>query len=91
VIAFIISDQGWSRKGQKPTGEEAAGWLEIGETRLPPEIGNLTYGPRYKTTALVYEFKKVSQDAAATFLDPGPTRADDHIKKAGIYDPLSRR
>jgi hypothetical protein len=91
VIVFIVTNQPWSRTGKEVTGEEAEQWLAQGFNWLPPSIGELTYGPDYRTTVLVYEFKKVSQDAAATFLKPSSTSAEDHLKKAGIVDPLSRR
>ena len=91
VIVFIVTNQPWSRTGERPTGEEAERWLAEGFNWLPRYIGELTYGPDYRTTALVYEFKKVSRDTDATFLEPSPTSADDHLKKAGISDPLSRR
>jgi hypothetical protein len=90
VIVFIVTNQPWSQTGEKPTGEEAEHWLAKGFNWLPDSIGKLTYGPDYRTIALVYEFKKVAKDADATFLEPSPTSAEDHLKKAGIYDPLSR-
>jgi len=91
VIVFIVTDQPWSGNGKQATGEDAKRWLAKGYNWLPVSIRKLTYGPDYRTTALVYEFKKDSKDEVATFLDPSPTSADDHLKKAGIYDPLSRR
>lgn len=91
VIVFIVTDQPWSRTGEQPTGEEAERWLAEGFNWLPRSIGQLTYGPDYKTTALVYEFKKVSQDAEAKFIDTSPTSADDHLEKAGIARPLGQR
>jgi hypothetical protein len=90
VIVFIVTNQPWSRTGEMPTGEMAERWLSQGFNWLPRYIGELTYGPDYRTTVLVYEFKKVSQDADATFLKPSQTSADDHLKKAGLFDPLSR-
>ena len=91
VIVFIVTNQPWSRTGERPTGEEAERWLAEGFNSLPQSIGELTYGPDYRTTALVYAFKKVSRNTNATFLMPSPTSADDHLKKAGIANPLSRR
>jgi hypothetical protein len=91
VIVFIVTNQPWSRTGKEATGEEAEQWLAQGFNWLPPPIGELIYEPDYRTTVLVYEFKKVSQDASATFLKPSSTSADDHLKKAGLYDPLSQR
>jgi hypothetical protein len=89
VIVFIVTDEPWSRSGQEPTGEEAERWLTQGFNRLPASIGELTYGKEYTTTALVYEFKKRSQSAEATLVEDSETRAQEHLRKAGISDPLS--
>ena len=91
VIVFIVTNQPWSRTGTQPTGVEADRWLAEGFTWLPESIGKLPYGPDYRTTALVYEFRKASKDAKATLLEPSLTSADDHLKKAGISEWLSRR
>lgn len=91
VIVFIVTDQPWSRTGEQPTGEEAERWLAEGFNWLPRSIGDLPYGPEYKTTALVYEFKKVSQYAEANFPDVSSISAEDHLEKAGIARPLGQR
>jgi hypothetical protein len=90
VIVFIVTNRPWPRTGEKPTGGEAEQWLAKGFTWLPKSIGELPYGPDYRTTALVYEFKKVSKDANAFLLEPSATSADDHLKKAGISEWLSK-
>jgi len=91
VIVFIVTNRPWPRTGEKPTGGEAKKWLAEGFTWLPQSIGEMPYGPDYRTTALVYEFKKVSKDANAFLVDHSATSADDHLKKAGISEWLSRR
>lgn len=89
VIVFIVTDQPWQRIGDKPTGEVAELWFAKGFNKLPEYIGRLTYGREHRTTALVYEFKKRTSNADAIFIDTSETRAMDHLKKAGICDPLS--
>lgn len=89
VIVFIVTNKPWPRKPETPTGVEAKKWFDYGFSWLPQSIAELPYGPDYRTTALVYEFKKVSQNTDATFLDPSATSADDHLRKAGISGPLS--
>jgi len=91
VIVFIVTNQPWSRTRMKLTGAEAGRWLAEGFTWLPKSISELPYGPDYRTTALVYEFRKVCKDANVTLLEPSLTSADDHLKKAGISEWLSRR
>jgi hypothetical protein len=87
VIVFIVTNQPWLLTEEKPTAEEAEKWL--GSRWLPDSVGNLAYGPDYRTTALVYEFKKVSKDADATFVELSLASADDHLYKAGISASLS--
>lgn len=91
VIVFIVTDQPRSRDGDAATGEEAERWLAQGFDRLPRTIGQLLYGSEYRTIALIYEFRKRSNDSDAVFLENSRTEADTHLEKAGIADPLSRR
>ena len=91
VIVFIVTSRPWPRTGATPTGAEADQWLARGFNRLPESVGLLPYGPAYRTTALVYEFRKVSNGAVATLLEPSPTSAHEHMAKAGISEWLSRR
>lgn len=91
VIVFIVTDQPRSRNGEATTGKQAETWLREGFDRLSPAIGELPYGSRYRTTALVYEFKKISNDTSAVFLEESPTHADKHLERSGISGPLSRR
>ena len=89
VIVFVVTDQPWSRTGARPTSQQAEHWLATGDNYLPPAIGALPYEPGFRTTGLVYEFKKASQKTDATFIDTSPTRAEDHLSKAGISERLS--
>lgn len=89
VIVFIVSDQPWSRDGERPSGSEAQRWLAQGMTKLPASMGQIAYTTDFTTTALVYEFKKKTAGADATLVQQSEARAEDHLKKAGIYDPLS--
>ena len=90
VIVFIVTDQPWSRRGERPTARQAERWFAECLNKLPRSIGELTYGIEFKTIVLVYEFKKRSQNDNAIFIDNSETLAGDHLKKAGILDPLSR-
>ncbi len=90
VIVFVVTDEPWTRTSEKPTGKEAELWLAEGFNWLPRSIAELTYGPDYRTMALVYEFRKVSQGADAALIQNCPTSAVDHLEKAGISRPLSQ-
>jgi hypothetical protein len=90
VIVFIVTNRPWSRTGSRATGKEADQWLTEGFVWLPKAIGTVPYGPDYRTTVLVYEFEKNSKEANATLVMPSQTTADDHLKKAGVSEWLSR-
>jgi hypothetical protein len=89
AIVFLVTDQPWPRTAAAPTGGQAQRWLANGFNRLPSSIGELEYGPEYETVALIYEFSKQSETADATQVEPSATSAQEHLKKAGLYDPLS--
>ena len=91
VIVFVVTNRPWPRTGAQPTGGEADQWLARGFTWLPDAIGELLYGPDYRTTALVYEFEKISKNTDAVLLEQSPTSADDHLARAGSAQWLSRR
>ena len=91
VIVYVVTDQPWSRTLELPTARAAEGWLAHGFTWLPADVGAMPYGPEYRTTTLVYEFTKASQQAAARFVETSSISADDHLRRAGIAEPLSRR
>ena len=89
VIVFIVTDQPWSRAGDRPTGEEAEQWLAKGLTGLTESLGREPYGPNHRTSALVYEFRKASEEGEAILVENSLTPAKDHLFKAGIAEPLS--
>ena len=90
VIVFIVTDTPFSRVDKKPTAEEAQRWLDVGLNQLPKSMGELTYGEDYRTTSLVYEFKKLSKNAPATFVPKSLESGKTHLEKARIWDALTR-
>ena len=89
TIVFIVTDTPFSRADRKPTADEAQRWLE-GLNRLPKAIGGLSYGEDYRTTALIYEFRKPSRDDAATLVPRSSASGRAHLEKARIWDALTR-
>lgn len=90
VIVFIVTDEPWSRAGERPTGKEAERWLAEGYNRLPIDIGELTYREgHHATTALVYEFEKRFPHEPAAQIENSDILGKDHLQKAGILGPLS--
>lgn len=90
VFAFLVTDQPWSRTGKAPIGSDAERWLAEGLTRLPPSLAALPYQTGYRTTVLIYEFRKIASDAPATLVAPAALRGEDHLAKAGIAEALTQ-
>ena len=90
VIVFIVTDTPFSRADRRPTGDEAQRWLDAGLNQLPKSIGVLTYEESYRTTALIYEFKKPSKNDPAIFVPQSLESGRAHLEKARIWDALTR-
>ena len=90
VIVFVVTNTPFARSGSTPTEQEAQRWLHVGLNQLPKSIGVMPYGDDYRTTALVYEFRKASKNSAATFVPKSPESGKIHLEKAGIWDALTR-
>ena len=90
VIVFIVSDVPFSSTDQKPTQIDAQQWLMVGLNQLPKAVGRAAYGEGYRTTALIYEFRKLSKDEPATFVAKSAESGKTHLEKAGIWDGLTR-
>jgi hypothetical protein len=90
VIVFVVTDTPFSWADKKPTENEAKHWLDVGLNQLPKSMGVLTYGEDYRTTALIYEFKKPSKNDSATFVPKSLESGKSHLEKARIWDALTR-
>ena len=90
VIVFVVTDTPFSRSEQAPTEKEAQQWLRAGLNQLPKTIGALPYGDGYRSTALIYEFRKPSKKGPATFVPKSSESGRIHLEKAGIWDALTR-
>ncbi len=90
VIVFLVTDTPFSRVDKKPTAQEAQRWLDVGLNQLPKAIGMLPYAQDYRTTALVYEFKKLSKKDSAIFVPKSAESGRTHLEKARIWDALTR-
>jgi len=90
VIVFVVTNTPFSRSDSTPTEQEAQRWLHVGLNQLPKSIGVMPYSDDYRTTALVYEFRKASKNSAATFVPKSPESGKIHLEKAGIWDALTR-
>jgi hypothetical protein len=90
VIVFIVTDTPFSPASKRPSAEEARRWLDIGLNQLPKAMGVLPYEANYRTTALIYEFKKLSKDKPAAFIPKSLETGKTHLERARIWDALTR-
>jgi hypothetical protein len=89
VIVFVVTDTPFSRGETAPTESEARRWLDAGLNKLPASFREMIYGADYRTTALIYEFKKLSKQPA-TLVSPSLSSGRAHLEKAQIWDALTR-
>jgi hypothetical protein len=82
IIVFAVTDKAFTSSHKKPTKAAAEGWLKVGFTELPASIGNKRFGPNYRCTALIYEFKKIEANEAAQIT--GSLTGIEHLKKSGL-------
>lgn len=90
VIVFVVTDTPFSQSEQAPAEKEAQQWLRAGLNQLPKTTGALSYGDGYRSTALIYEFRKPSKKSPATFVPKSSESGRIHLEKAGIWDALTR-
>jgi Protein of unknown function (DUF1353) len=86
VIVFILQDLPFSQSSQKPTGEQALGWLRSGVNVLPPEIAERPFKGGH-CTVLIYEF---ASDGTAVRLIESHLTGKEHLEKAGLLSLLEK-
>ena len=89
VIVFVVTDTPFSRGDTAPTENEARHWLDAGLNKLPAPFGEMIYEEDYRTTALIYQFKKLSKQPATLVL-PSLASGRTHLERAHIWDALTR-
>ena len=89
VIVFVVTDIPFSRTETAPTEGEARRWLDAGLNKLPASFSEVNYGADYRTTALIYEFRKLSTQPA-TLVSQSLSSGRVHLEKAQIWDALTR-
>jgi len=88
VFVFVVTDVPFNQSERRIDDSEAQRWMRAGLTQLPLDVGSMPYGPRYRTTSLIYEFSKSGGQAAA-LVAPSNASASAHLQKARIWDGLS--
>lgn len=81
IIMFVITDLNFISDDNTITAEQATAMLEQGSSGVEDKIANIPYSSKYKTTALIYEFKKI-QGSEAIHLVPGRIGGKTHLVKA---------
>jgi hypothetical protein len=89
VIVFVVTDTPFSRSDSRPTPQEAQHWLDSGVNQLPSSIGSLPYGEDYRTTALIYEFRKRSKDEPAVLVPKSVESGKIHLQRARLWNALA--
>ena len=88
VIVFVVTPHPFQQSDARVTPEQARDWLQVGFNRLPDQIANLTFSSDFACTALIYEFRRPTENdepmIAYTRVIPGRL----HLKRSGIWEAL---
>jgi hypothetical protein len=90
IIAFLYTSVPFAQTGASVDRETASAWVTSGLNVLPSSLGSRAATPEHRLTALVYEFEKASANAEARLKDPSALSGEQHLRKAGLWDPLAR-
>ena len=88
VIVFIVTDAPFTPNNKPPTEKESEEWIHDGSVALPQAIAKRVYSENFYTTALIYEFERLSGDTDAALKIPSDLLGKDHLQKAGILTAL---
>ena len=91
VIVFVVTDEDFAAAERAPSSAEAREWVTGGGLRLPQSIAEQPYGPRYYTTALIYEFERRADEPQASVLTPSSMQGRAHLVEAGLWQALAAR
>jgi hypothetical protein len=90
-VVFVITDVSVTAKNPSTNFAVAKDWLWMGSSRLPASIGITKYTDAYACIALVYEFEQRSGEESVRILTPSPVPADEHLRRAKIWESLGSR
>lgn len=85
MIVFVVTDQLFEASGTPLDRERADDLLRRGFIDLPASLSELPYTDRYRTMALIYEFRKERQSEVAQLLAPGRFTAHYHLDRIGWF------
>ena len=90
IIAFLFTSVPFSQSGAEVDREAASAWVTGGLNVLPEVLAARAPTPAHQCTALVYEFEKPSRGEEVRLADPSALSAEQHLRKAGLWEPLER-
>lgn len=85
MVVFVVTDQLFESTGAALDRAQANALLNRGFNALPPELSGRLYSDEYRTTALIYEFRKDRQREVAQVLSPGRFAAHHHLERIGWF------
>jgi hypothetical protein len=86
MVVFIVTDRLFEARGSPLDRKQADELLVGGFIDLPPSLGGRPYTTAYRTTALIYEFRKERQREVAQVVLPGRFAAHQHLGRIGWFD-----
>ena len=85
MVVFIVTDRRFAATGPEMTSDDADTFFVGGFNDLMETYSTVKYTENYRTTALIYEFRKEKANEVAQVVLPGMFEAVDHLGKIGWY------
>lgn len=86
MVVFVVTDQPFGTTGTPMDSAQAESLMQRGFNDLSEAYSHMPYSMHYKTTALIYEFRKEERDEVAHIVVPGELGAHYHLGKIGWYE-----
>ncbi len=87
-IAFVVTDQAYVTREETLPEAEALRRLRRGASALPIAYQSKPFSNRHRIDALIYEFRKESEDDEVKTLKRGLVPADMHLRNSGLEAAL---
>lgn len=88
-VMFVVTDRPVGAGGWTLTSNAATELLNEGSPDLIGPSRTVAFGPNYRVTALIYEFRKQGANQAAVSV-PGRWNASTHLTRSGLMANLRR-
>lgn len=91
VIAFVVTDLPFAQSNKMADKTTALSWLSTGTNELPEYLGQVSYTPKYKVTALIYEYEQEENSDTAKLEEPSKFTGKVHLEVSKIWKEITKQ